>query len=68
MVEIKTEPKIQGEKPKTGNVVGVQRTYTGKKRSGISISAMQNQKKEEQEAEGLKIYPINQELSSQQMN
>ena len=48
-----TEPvhKVQGKKPKTGHVVGVQRTYTGKKRSGISISAMQNQKKEEQEAE-----------------
>ena len=45
------EHKIQGEKPKTGNVVGVQRAYTGKKRSGISISAMQNQKKEKQEAE-----------------
>lgn len=51
VVEIKSEHTIQGEKPKTGNVVGVQRTYTGKKRSGISISAMQNQKKEEQEAE-----------------
>ena len=48
-IEVEPELKIQGEKPKTGNVVSVQRAYIGKKRSGISISAMQNQKKQEQE-------------------
>ena len=32
-------------------MVSVQRKFAGKKRSGISISAMQNQKKQEQEAE-----------------
>ena len=50
-IEVEPELKIRGEKPKTGNVVSVQRAYIGKKRSGISISAMQNQKKQEQEAE-----------------
>ena len=45
--------KIQGEKPTTGNVVSVHRSYTGKKSSGISISAMQNKKIEKQEAEGI---------------
>ncbi|MDB4344357.1 hypothetical protein OAA35_00585 [bacterium] len=50
-IDVEPERKIQGEKPETGNVVSVQRGYIGKKRSGISISAMQNQKKQEQEAE-----------------
>jgi len=34
-------------------VVSVQRAYIGKKRSGISISAMQNKKIEKQEAEAI---------------
>jgi DNA polymerase-3 subunit gamma/tau len=34
-------------------VVSVQRKYTGKKRSGISISAMQNEKTEKQDAEAI---------------
>ena len=52
-IEVEPEPKIQGEKPKTGNVVSVQRAYIGKKRSGISISAMQNKKIEKQEEEAI---------------
>jgi len=52
-VESQPEHKIQGEKPTIGNVVGVQRPFSGKKRSGISISAIQNKKKVEQETEAI---------------
>ena len=52
-IEDKPGLKIQRAKPTTGNVVSVQRSYTGKKRSGISISAMQNKKIEKQETEAI---------------
>lgn len=45
------EKVIQGEKPSIGNVIGVQKRYVGKKRAGISISALQNKKQEEKAAD-----------------